>query len=372
MLTRNDSSNAWEKMKKSLKHVGELDGMRGCAAVSVLLLHVVNTVVPNPAAKVQPFSWRILLHLADFGLFGVDVFFVLSGFLITSLLLADREKPHFFRNFYWKRVLRIQPVYLVHLIVIWFLVPGSLGYVVLALLFIVNFSENFHIAANGPAWTLSIEEQFYLLWPQIVRRLSIANIYRSSMALVVLSAGLRAGVMIATGRTTLPSTWYKFDGLAMGALLACEWMTEGEGQTPGVRRVLRVLHGRPCFVVALAYEIFACAGNLSNRRAAFVLLTTNYLVYRTIRYILYHPGARSFRWLRSAPLLFLGSISYSMYMYHVFFLVIFDRYIGFPVFSWSRFMARAAFTIASTLVVCVASLHWIERPIQGLRKYVVR
>ena len=372
MPTHNDSSNAWEKMKKSLKHLGELDGMRGCAAAVVLLLHIVNTIVPDPAATVQPLSWRILLHVADFGMFGVDVFFVLSGFLITSLLLADKEKPHFFRNFYWKRVLRIQPVYLVHLIVVGFLIPNSLGYIVLALLFVVNFSEGFHVVDNGPAWTLSIEEQFYLLWPQIVRRLSIANIYRSSMALVALSGGLRALAILVMGNVALKSTWYKFDGLAMGALLACEWMTEGEGLTPGIRRILRVLHGMPCLVVALAYEIFACAGNLSHKRAAFVLLTTNYLVYRTIRYILYHPGARSFRWLRSAPLLFLGSISYSMYMYHIFFLYIFDRYIGISVFSWARFWERAAFIVVTTLVVCVASLYWIERPIQGLRKYVVR
>jgi len=360
-------------LKKGLKHVRELDGMRGCASVAVLVLHLVRTTRLNPWGTLQPLSWRLLLHFADFGLFGVNVFFVLSGFLITSLLLADKEKPYFFRNFYWKRVLRIQPVYLVHLLVMWFLIPGSHGYVFLALIFLVNFDDKFHVADTGPAWTLSIEEQFYLVWPQVIRRLSLANIYRTCIVLMVFSGGLRTFEVITSPvNFSSRSSWYEFDGLAMGALLACEWMTEGEGATPFVRRFLGIFHGRGCLIVASAYEIFALAGNMAHKRAAFVLLTTNYLAYRAIRYILYHPGSRWTHWLRSAPLLFLGSISYSMYMYHAFFLYIFDRYIGSTAFTWSRFMFRCLFTIAATLIVCVASLHLMELPVQRLRKYVVR
>jgi peptidoglycan/LPS O-acetylase OafA/YrhL len=358
-------------MKKSLKHVKELDGMRGCAAAAVFVFHVFNTTAPNPGAAMQPLSWRLILHVATFGAFGVTMFFVLSGFLITSLLLADRESQYFFRNFYWKRVLRIQPVYVVHLIVAWFLIPGSTGYVLLALVFLVNFSTEFHVPDTGPAWTLAIEEQFYLLWPQVIRRLSLANIYRTCMGLIVFTSLLRAG-MIVMQRGNLKDTWYQFDGLAIGALLACEWMTEGEGQTPVVRRFLRVLHSNWCLVVALVYELYALEGNLSHSRAAFVLTTTGYLVYRVIRYILLHPGARTFRWLRSAPLLFLGSISYSMYMYHAFFLYVFDRYLWAGPFSWRLFLWRTLFTVATTLVACIASLYLLERPVQGLRRYVVR
>jgi peptidoglycan/LPS O-acetylase OafA/YrhL len=358
-------------MRKNLQHVKELDGLRGCAAASVLVLHLFITGRANHHAVTQPIAWRIAVRIADLGAFGVDVFFVLSGFLITSLLFTSREKKSFFHNFYWKRVLRIQPVYLVHLLVTWLLIPGSRGYVFLALLFIVNFDDKFHVQDNGPAWTLSIEEQFYLIWPQIIRRFSIPNIYRICIAVIAFSAGLRTFMLAVTGHAMLRSTWYRFDGLAMGALLACEWMLEGEGATPMVRRFLKIFNSRPCFVVALIYEVGILAGSIHNRASAFILLTTNYLVYCTIRYILYHPGSRSFRWLRSSSLLFLGAISYSMYMYHVFFIYLFDKYLASPIFSWPQFFWRAAFTIAGTFLLCIASLHLMERPVQGLRRYVV-
>ncbi|MBB5066198.1 acyltransferase [Granulicella mallensis] len=359
-------------MKKSLGHVNELDGLRGIAASIVLIFHLFNTARENAASVTQTLSWRIAMRFSSLGTFGVDIFFVLSGFLITSLLLKDKEEPAFFWNFYWKRVLRIQPVYLVHLLVMWLLIPGSHGYVILALAFIVNFDEKFHVANTGPAWTLSIEEQFYLLWPQVIRRFAIPNIYRSCIALMVLSAGLRTYMLFIAGHAMLRVTWYRFDGLAMGALLACEWMTEGEGLTPFVCRFLKVFHSRSCLALALIYEIYILAGDGGGKKTAFILLTTNYLVYRVIRYILYHPGTRLFRWLRSAPLLFLGSISYSLYMYHGFFLYLFDRYMGPPSYNWLQFFCRSSFVVVATLLVCTLSLYGMERPIQNLRRHVLR
>jgi peptidoglycan/LPS O-acetylase OafA/YrhL len=356
-------------MKTSLKHIKELDGMRGCAALAVLVLHLFTTV-PNVVVANEPVGWRIAWFLANFGTYGVDVFFVLSGFLITSLLLADREGPHYFRNFYWKRVLRIQPVYLVHLLVMWFFVRGSHGYVWLSLMFLVNFLRIGSISGSGPAWTLSIEEQFYLLWPQIVRRLSLANIYRSCMVLVVFSAGLRGVMLLVLHHALLSATWYRFDGLALGALLGCEWMAEGDGLTPGIRRVLRVLHGAPCLWIALVYELYCAIGHMGDSSGAFFLLSTNLLVYRAIRYMLWHPGTRATNWLRSRPLLFLGTISYGMYMYHIFFLWLFDHYSHAP-FGLSYFLYRAAFAVGATLIVCVASLYWLEMPIRRLGRYVV-
>jgi peptidoglycan/LPS O-acetylase OafA/YrhL len=184
------------RMKESLRHSKELDGLRGCASLSVLVLHLVITVTIPLRAVGLSNGWRLADQLAGLGSLGVDVFFVLSGFLITSLLLADRGEPAYYRNFYWKRILRIQPVYLLHLIAVWFLLPGSHGYVVLALLFIVNFDDYFRVVDVGPAWTLAIEEQFYLVWPQVVGRLSIRNIYRVGIGVLLFSSCLRSGMLL--------------------------------------------------------------------------------------------------------------------------------------------------------------------------------
>lgn len=358
-------------MKNSLKHIKELDGMRGIAAVAVLVFHLTMNEVPKAIIATQPIAVRAAIRIANLGALGVDVFFVLSGFLITSLLIADKNKPHFYSNFYRKRILRIGPVYLTHLLITWFLIPDSHMYVILGLVFLVNFEHQFHVAETGPAWTLSIEEQFYLIWPQIIGRLSARNIYRCSIYLILLSGGLRTYMIVVTRHAAIRNTWYRFDGLAMGALLACEWMTDKKDSTQDVRWFLKWFNSTPLLIAAIAYEGLLLAIDVPDVASALILFTTNYLVYRTIRHILYCPQSRYFQWMRSAPLRFLGSISYSMYMYHLFFMYLFDKHLKNSMFTWSVYWNRVAFVVPITILACLASMYFMERPIQGLRRYIV-
>ena len=100
----------------------------------------------------------------------------LSGFLITSLLIKDRESAAYYHDFYWKRALRILPVYLLCLAGVLLFVPGSARFALLALLFVANFARVFHVQPEGPFWSLAIEEQFYIFWPTLVRRRSVEAI----------------------------------------------------------------------------------------------------------------------------------------------------------------------------------------------------
>jgi len=357
-------------MRRDLGHVPELDGLRGLAALGVFVLHVFNSAIdPLPPAAVSP-TWKLLSRLAGFGTLGVDVFFVLSGFLITSLLLADRANPSFFRDFYAKRLLRIQPVYLVHMLLAWFLLPNSHGYVLLGFVFLVNFDAQFHVPDVGPAWSLSIEEQFYLVWPQLVRRISLATLFRVCIGLAIFSSALRTGMILIAHHADVRSTWYRLDGLAIGALLACQWMGEGESQTTAVRRFLRLFNSTAALVAACAAAALFILG--LTRNIGLAMLPANYLTYRLIRYVLAYPSSRRFGWMGARPLVFLGAISYSSYMLHTIFLSLYDRRVP-PETTLDpfRFAVRAGVVALATLVSCLIVRHGVELPAQRLRRYLV-
>lgn len=343
--------------------------MRGLAAISVLFFHVFNNALEAvPASAITP-AWRQVGSLAGLGTLGVDVFFVLSGFLITSLLLSDRCKQFYFSNFYWKRVLRIQPVYLIHLAFAWWINPYGHGYVLLGLVFLVNF-HTFFKAQDGPAWTLSIEEQFYLIWPQVVRRVSLARLYAISIVVMMGSCALRTGSILIAHHAAVRATWYRFDGLAMGALLACQWMGEGEEQTPAVRRFLSAFNSRTALAGACLWELLLLAGATTSLGLA--VFPTSYLSYRLIRFVMAKPGSAWFGWLGARPLRFLGDISYSLYMLHTLIIFVYDTRVARPSLEPAPFAVRAVVVTISTGLVCVLIRHAVELPVQKLRRFVVR
>lgn len=357
-------------LKSSLVHSRELDGLRGCAALMVFVLHVVRATTGKVAPEALPPGWSLLDRIAYLGTFGVDVFFVLSGFLITSLLLADKDEPAFFHNFYWKRVLRIQPVYLLHLVIA-LLISGSWGYVLMCLLFVVNFAARFGVPPVGPAWTLAIEEQFYLLWPQVVRRLSLVAICWASIWVLLGSLAFREGMLTVLHHADLRFTWYRFDGLAMGALMACQWMAIGDVWTPSLRRFLRLFNHPVLLVIALAY--LACFfAAVQGTNFALALFCVNYLVYRIIGYVMANPRSRAFGWLGWSPLVFMGAISYSFYMLHPFVMGLVDVSMHPPGLYPVKFLSYCAVVTAASVGVSMAVRYLIELPALRLRRFVLR
>ena len=200
--------------RRRLVHVRELDGVRGIAALVVLFHHVCYT-------SISPEGWgnsvRLLSAVSHYGAAGVDLFFVLSGFLISSLLIEDRGSPRYYHDFYWKRALRILPLYFVCLAGVLTFYPHSGTYVLASALFIANFAWLFHIDPAGPFWTLAIEEQFYLIWPTVVRRRSIEAISRWAMAIGLGAVALRL-LAAYTGHHNYQFTFFRCDGLGDGCV----------------------------------------------------------------------------------------------------------------------------------------------------------
>ena len=352
-----------------MRHYLELDGIRGLAAMAVFVHHLFFAAIPS--RQLWSSAWRVPFALFDLGAYGVDLFFVLSGFLITSLLLKDRESPYFYRDFYWKRALRILPMYVITLIIIGCLLRQSRGYILLSIFFIANFGVWFRVATGGALWSLAIEEQFYLLWPSLVRRCSVRVLIRCATIIWVTSVVLRFAVAVY-GKHDFYLTPLRGDGLAAGALLAC-WNTELKTDVASAKGEAWLLAS--CSIVgALLIGIsFAQQTSLSQPIAEAMTLTGAVVmsvafVGMTIRKI----GAVWLGWLRWPPLLFMGAISYAFYLLHLYVLTVYVKFAGDPAIGDVRAcLVRGAIVFTVTVALCVVTRYCIELPAISLRRFVL-
>lgn len=204
-----------------------LDGVRGLAVLAVVLIHNFHFRPSSPA-------WQAANAVFSFGWIGVDLFFVLSGFLITGILLHARKAPHYFRNFYVRRSLRIFPAYYVYLLLIFVLLPlvtDRYGEPPSGHLWFYVYLQNVSVAWSGDLlawpgaahlWSVAVEEQFYLVWPVFVAYLSAPALMRLALALIGTAWLCKLALTLAGSWWfaiyTLPFT--RMDGLAAGALIA--------------------------------------------------------------------------------------------------------------------------------------------------------
>lgn len=214
-----------------------LDGLRGIAILSVMAFHfwMFGTTVGIT------FSERVYNSIASKGWVGVDLFFVLSGFLITGILYDSRQDPHYYRVFYARRTVRIFPLYYASLALFFFIIPFLLRSIhplesvnvhegATAKLFAWSYLLNWYEGLKGFSvvppplqhfWSLAIEEQFYLVWPFLVLTLARRRLMWLCMGLMVLAFALR----VALYRIHLPEaafmwTFCRTDSLAIGAMVA--------------------------------------------------------------------------------------------------------------------------------------------------------
>lgn len=197
------------------QRVPELDGIRGIAILLVLVFHFGRYF---PSGGLDRF-WG---SIAGLGTNGVDLFFVLSGFLITGILLRTKDSEHYFRTFYGRRILRIFPLYYAFLAV--FLLFHPSAHLGLYWTYLSNWKTAFQIDYGPLAhlWSLSIEEQFYLVWPFLVYAVSRRALARICGALAIGSLILRIPFAYhpPSSEFLYRLTIFRLDGLALGALIA--------------------------------------------------------------------------------------------------------------------------------------------------------
>jgi peptidoglycan/LPS O-acetylase OafA/YrhL len=356
----------------SFAHIRELDGLRGVAALMVFFHHVCFTSIPAGESIAWSLPVRLLWTLSIEGSYGVDLFFVLSGFLITSLLLEARARPAYYHDFYWKRALRILPLYLLCLLGVLLFVPGSRDFVLLSAFFLSNFAHALHVQGGGPFWTLAIEEQFYLLWPTVVRRRAVAALQRWALGIGVGTILLRL-LAAVFGHRDYYFTFFHCDGLAWGSWLAC-WFSQHEAGKRNVRRTGLAI------TVALSAGIVLFAASQTSpdslRALAFAacLRQTGVALFAAaiLASLITHTGARSLDVLRSGVLPFFGLVSYAMYMLHLYVMEIYDGLRGAPrIGDDLAYALRFAAVLGGTLALCLLSRYAIELPAISLRRFLL-
>jgi peptidoglycan/LPS O-acetylase OafA/YrhL len=338
-------------------YIPELQGLRGLAVLGVLMYHC------HPRLEG---TW---VHYASlWGWAGVNLFFVLSGFLITSILLEAREKPRYFRNFYGRRALRIWPVYVLVLVVCyalsrWYIGPGPIDAIKAApwLAYILFVQNLFHLTlppAIGPTWSLAIEEQYYFLWAPLVRFLR-----RPWMLAVVLTCALVASPLLRLANLrwmTLTHTLIHLDGIALGSLLALGLYTLALSR----RTWLGIGLGALVLGIAAAATVAGGTAFLDSALAAAFAGAMLAAIAST--------GARNpiNAMLCRGPLAFYGRISYGLYMTHIMVFV----YLGWFDLRMDRYgtagnLAVVAARVVATTLLATALWYGFESPILKLKRH---
>ena len=286
-----------------------MDGLRAVSIALVLLGHLVGT-------RYFP---RSLEMLGEFANFGVRIFFVISGFLITDLLLRERAKTGAIslRHFYLRRVFRIFPAAYAFIAVI--AVCSQLSIIALNphdLLFATTYTSNFNLQRSwsvGHLWSLSVEEQFYLLWPAVLAVLGVTRGLRVVLAVILVSPAVRVLVwyLAPHWRDGIDQIFPTIaDPLAVGCFLAIQrrWLW-----TQSWYR--HVLESRYFFFVPLT----ALAANLAqyHPRISYVIAepVMNFGIALTLDYCMRHASSVVGRFLDWRPIAFIGVLSYSLYLW---------------------------------------------------------
>jgi peptidoglycan/LPS O-acetylase OafA/YrhL len=343
-----------------MRRVAELDALRGVAILMVLVYHTEFALGFAPTT-----TNRMAL--------GVDLFFVLSGFLITEILLRRTQSGGFLLRFYARRALRIWPAYYLLVLFVWLFGAPLFGAPLCGrtLVHYLTFTQNvpfapsqlaFHPALRS-TWSLAVEEQFYLLWPPLtvwLRRRALAIPLAGIMLLAVISRaeGRQLNQLVTRG-----------DALALGALVAVACARSAQGAP-----------GRPGMVGALAgTEVTVLAGTLGfhlARRLTFVRSLTSGIPAMTIYSVdvfcfnlaaacliglcycrTGHPWLAPLRW---RPLGYLGQISYGLFLYHRPIYRIVERSVGPEGYASLEVIP---FLYATSFLAAVVSWHLLEQPI---------
>ena len=329
----------------STQRLPSLDGLRGVSILLVLVAH--STLASN-----FPHGLQFLAGLGDLG---VLVFFVISGYLITTLLMREKAETGeiSLRNFYMRRILRIFPVAYFYIGVVALL--SSLGLVQLSqhdLAFALTYLMNYHLNCApifGHFWSLTVEEQFYLLWPTLVVVVGFRKSLTAAMAfLLVAQFGRIATNWLFPARTAtagLPRGW---QAIVVGCILAMSWEWMRARKTLFASSFFSIL----LLLVSTLHLYFVRIHSRSHVPWAVISLLIGLWVFRCVE----APDNIIGKILNSRLLSAIGVLSYSLYVWQEMFLIYSPG--TKTVIPWN---------LMATLGVALISYNLVERPFLRLK-----
>jgi peptidoglycan/LPS O-acetylase OafA/YrhL len=381
-------------------HIRALDGVRGIAILAVLVYHFLGAGIVLAEQGRSPTLWidRTVVRVVGTGWAGVDLFFVLSGFLITRILLSAREGHSYFRSFYARRVLRIFPVYyalLFFLIVILPYLPGFRADADLTKLrhhqleywtYLCNIAVSLHPLVDrgnyvGQLWSLAVEEQFYLVWPALVlllgrRRLGVFCVL-CIIAAPIIRYGLVHGAVPQMHNTLAAFTLMpaRMDALTIGGLVAVI-----AAEPSLLRRALPWMKVAGASAALFLAVLFLKRGGLSGFDEPVLVLGFSALAVTFAAFLTLviggSPGSLQ-AMCKARVLTFFGQYSYGLYI--VRFVIMeqlvkrFSRHGGLPVVLGSSLPAGVGFAalgIGLSVVLAWLSWHLFEKHFLKLKRFV--
>jgi peptidoglycan/LPS O-acetylase OafA/YrhL len=362
-------------------HLPALDGLRGVAILAVLFFHYAG----GTPKQSHSFFIDSISMVISFGWTGVDLFFVLSGFLITGILYDTRNSTRYYRNFYARRILRIFPAYYLMLTIYLLLTPylhlhwkpahlfflAYLGYPAALVWTDLQIISPFIVVDH--LWSLSAEEQFYFAWPWMIAKL------KSREAILLACAALSGGAILL--RTAIlashrldPSWAYGFlpcrmDSLALGASLAVLVRSPWYG--------LWQKWAAPGLITAIGVLLIICETRHSVDRYDPVIATIGYSVIAIAYGALLLGSLRERGWLEhvfsSRLLRLFGKYSYGLYLYHLPLAAVLNPLKVYLIAETHSFLTGRAIYLASAfvinLMIAVLSFHLFESPILRFKSH---
>jgi peptidoglycan/LPS O-acetylase OafA/YrhL len=365
MAPDEEASTSPSPIAERFRYQPALDGVRGMAILGVMAFHADIPGFPGGGT-------------------GVLLFFALSGYLITNLLFAEQEQADGVRlgRFYARRGLRLLPALIVMLVVVGAVASQSstavasqtVGFILPALLYIGNWVQAWHTHAVsgvlGHTWSLSVEEQFYLLWPLALGALLKKGVRRRSLMLVALvGAGLSelVRVVVWSDHPTVNTTlrMYGTDTAASSLLVGCALAIALKVWPAQIGHTARVaVWPAVAFLAVVATRAHSAYTSVSAARFYDVVIwpAVDVASVSLIAYLVTNPTRMLAALLSWRPLQYVGRISYGLYLWHI------------PIFVWltsvHRFGSRAtqwAAQFALTFLAAVASFELVERRFLALK-----